>query len=324
MTAIGFIGAGRVAEQHVLSFRRAGASVAAVYDPDGERAHAFAAAHGGQVANSVADLVTRDLDLVLVLSHADAHVEHALAAVKAGKHVLVEKPVSWSAAEVTRLDAAAASAGVVCVPGHNSIHLPEVRRIRRFLEQGDLGRPVSLEISETYRMPDELAQRYRGPLEEVLIHHVYTALFLLGRPDRVVALAANPLDELPVEPQHLAVVARWDSPGVLAQLYQSWAADDHSATPRTHRLNLIGTAGAAAFSRRSVVGPLEPGGNPTTPLYQELFDNQAEHLLRQLRTGEAPLSSMRDAADAASIIASVRESLDTGRVVRPRYLVRDL
>ncbi len=319
MTTIGLIGAGRVAAQHAAAFRAAGARIGAVHDRDPERAAHLATAHGATVHGSVAELVAAEVDLVLVLSHADDHVAHALAAVGAGRHVLVEKPVSWSPEEVRRLDVAARAAGVTCVPGHNSIHLPEVRRIRDALLRGDLGAPVSLDISETYRMPDEIAQRYRGPLEEVLIHHVYTALYLLGRPDSVVALAATPLEELPVTPQHLAVVARWDSGGVLGQLYQSWAADDHSATPRTHRLHVIGTGGAATFSRRDVVGPLEPGGNPTTPYYQELFDNQARHLLGQLRTGDAPLSSMQDAADAAAVIAAVRKSLDTGRAVAPAY-----
>ena len=321
MTAIGFIGAGRVATQHAAAIEAAGGVIGAVYDLDVLRARTFAAEHGGVVAGTLEDLLAADVELVLVLSPAATHMEHALAAVSAGKHVLVEKPVSWDAEEIVRLDVAARAAGVVCVPGHNSIYLPEVERIHRVLVRGDLGSPVALQISETYRMPDELARRYRGPLEEVLIHHVYTALYLLGRPDEVVAMAASPLETLPVDPQHLAVIARWDATGTLAQLYQSWAGDDHTAAPRTHRVNLLGTAGGVTFSRRDVVGELEPGGNPTTPLYQELFDNQAHHLLvRQLGNGEPALSTMADAADAASVIAAVRESLHSGRAVRPEYV----
>lgn len=325
MIRVGLIGTGRVAVQHARAVRAAGGVVAAVHDRDTERAQAFASGHGAAVATNLDDLLATELDLILVLSHTASHVEHAAAAIDAGKNVLVEKPVSWSPDEVLHLDAAARAAGVVCVPGHNSIYLPEVRRIERSLRHGDLGAPVALEISETYRMPDELAHRYNGPLEEVLIHHIYTALFLLGRPDEVLAMAASPVAELPVQPQHLAVVARWGSTGVLAQLYQSWAAVDHSSDPRSHRLHLLGTGGAAAFSRRSVVGELETGGNPTTPIYEEMFENQAEHLIvRQLGRGEPPLSSMSDAADAAAVMEAVRDALRTGCSVTPQYPPKQL
>lgn len=320
MTTVGIIGAGRVAAQHAAAFEHAGGELLKVYDSDRSRAEAFAAKHGVGVCSSVAELLISEIELVLVLSPANSHIAHARMAIAAGKHALVEKPVSWSAAEVQRLEAEAHTAGVLCIPGHNSIYVPEIERMGRNLGDGELGVPIALEISETYRMPETLASRYAGPLEEVLIHHLYTTLFLLGRPDEVMAMAASPIPDLPVQPQHLAVTAKWESTGTIAQLYQSWAADDHTATPRTHRVHVIGSNGAASFSRRSVVGALEEGGNPTTPIYQELFDRQAQHIIaRQLGHGEPPLSSLADAGAAAAVMQAVQSSIRTGRSIRPDY-----
>jgi predicted dehydrogenase len=322
-TRVGLVGAGRAAENHRAAFAAAGSPVTAVYDVDGARAAAAARRWGARAAESIDALVASgDIDLVVVASPAATHVDVAARALRAGKHVLVEKPVSWDAEKIARLAALSREHEVTCVPGHNSIYVPELARIRSALAAGAFGPLLSLEVTEAYRMPDELAARYAGPLEEVLIHHVYTALHLLGRPVEVAAMATGPLETLPVTPQQVAVLLRWES-GVLGRLYQSWAGNDHTDSPDSFRLKVLGADGGAHFSRRSIVGGLEDSGNPVSLLYQEFFDNQARYLLDHLGAGRAPLTSLQDAADAAAVVTAVRAALRDGRLSTPTYVSVD-
>ena len=104
---IAMIGAGIVAELYAKAFERgaAGAAFAGVFDPDSGRANGFAQRlKGPAYASREALLADPDVEAVLVLSPNHAHFDDARACLAAGKHVLVEKPVADTAAELRELE----------------------------------------------------------------------------------------------------------------------------------------------------------------------------------------------------------------------------
>jgi hypothetical protein len=76
------------------------------------------------------------VDAVSVLTNLETHLHYALLAIKAGKHVLVEKPAGNNVEEIQRMKMAAENAGVLCVPVHNYIYEAGVNRTRELLNQG--------------------------------------------------------------------------------------------------------------------------------------------------------------------------------------------
>ena len=79
------------------------------------------------------------MDAVHVLTPPEGHLAAALAALRAGKHVLVEKPVAQRTADIRRLMRAAERAGCTCMPGHNYIYVPALRRAKALIDAGKLG-----------------------------------------------------------------------------------------------------------------------------------------------------------------------------------------
>jgi predicted dehydrogenase len=79
------------------------------------------------------------VDGVVIATPISTHHRLAAAAIRAGKHVMVEKPLAASSAEAVSLIASAEHAGVVLMPGHTFLYSPPVMMIRALLETGDLG-----------------------------------------------------------------------------------------------------------------------------------------------------------------------------------------
>src|SRR5258706_533304 len=124
---------------------------------------------------------------ILPKSPLEQHVEQAVEAVKKGKNVIVEKPVGFNSQEISRLGWAAQKNKCICVSLINYIYNPEVRRIKRLIEAGDLGKICAAWINFIIHHPEEIAAHYPGVLRQVVTHHFYTLLYLLGKPKRLYA-----------------------------------------------------------------------------------------------------------------------------------------
>ncbi|MCP2173931.1 Gfo/Idh/MocA family protein [Terracoccus luteus] len=108
--------------------------VAAVVDRDPERARDLADRHGAAVADDV-DALLRTVDVVLVATTPDSHAELATRAVRAGRHVLCEKPLATSAADALDVVAEAEQAGVVVTVDHVLRHNPLLAAVVRLRDE---------------------------------------------------------------------------------------------------------------------------------------------------------------------------------------------
>ncbi|MBM6402592.1 Gfo/Idh/MocA family protein [Phycicoccus sonneratiae] len=192
----GVLGTGWIADRFVGSVRRHTRQVVAAV---GSRTQASAddavarwgagRAHGSYEA-LVAD---PEVDVVYVATPHNVHLPHALLAIGAGKHVLVEKPVGLDADEARAIGEAAAAAGVFCMEAMWTLFLPRLDVVRQLLEDGVLGEPTSVlaDMGEWFGpqhriFRDDLAG---GPLLDLGTYPVTLATWVLGAPDTVTAVA---------------------------------------------------------------------------------------------------------------------------------------
>ncbi len=145
------IGTGEVSRQFVAGLRSLdGAEPSLVLSRDTGRAVWFAAANGvptaaaATTAEEISVAVSDVSDVVYVASPPSEHERHALAAIAAGKPVLVEKPFTSDAESAARVVAAARAAGVFCMEAMWTRFLPMVIEARRLVERGALGEPRSM------------------------------------------------------------------------------------------------------------------------------------------------------------------------------------
>jgi len=154
---IGLIGASRVASYAVIEPAKLvqGVTVTAVAARDEVRARQYAKKFDiGRVHASYADLV-RDasVDLVYVGTPPSLHVEYAMAAIAAGKAVLVEKPFALNSADARKVHDAASAAGVQVFEAMHSLHHRLFARILEIVRGGEIGTMRSLEACFSAPIP---------------------------------------------------------------------------------------------------------------------------------------------------------------------------
>ncbi|HEY8504621.1 MAG TPA: Gfo/Idh/MocA family oxidoreductase [Gemmataceae bacterium] len=315
---VGFLGAGDVSILHARAVAKCpGAKLVGLWNRSPDRAKQRAQEFGCKRFETPEALV-RDpsVDAVFVLTNLESHLEYTRLALEAGKPVLVEKPVGVSVAEIEEMKRLADAKGLVCMPGHNYIYEAGMVRTRELVEEGELGRIVSAYVMYNIHHPEEVAARYPGVVRQILTHHSYILLYLVGRPKRLCAMKAT-LHYAKIPQEDIAMVQMELENGALAHFCASFAADDHAADPWTVMVKVIGTAGSTRYSYRDWV-EIKPGivHSQTYTAYQGSITNEVRHFIDVcLRRGGRPLSTLDDAATAQKMIEACERSIAEGTVV---------
>lgn len=307
---VAFIGAGTVAEMH-------GRGVSAVpnarfigaFDANPARAEALVARFGGRVFRDLQQLLAApDVDAVHVLTPVEHHVSQAITCLEAGRHVLLEKPVAETQAGIAQLKAAANKAGKICMPAHNYIYAPSVRRAKQLIETGKLGKIASLWILYNIFHSEQEVTTYGGVLRAVCTHHAYSLLYLLGHPRRLTAAISRVHDRKLVGEDQAMIVCEMKE-GAIANLWSSFATNDPTNDPWTVLYKVLGTNGGISYSWNEA--QFRDQGAPAwgMPCYEESFAEEISFFInRCVLAGDAPLSTLDDAAHTLTILAAAERS----------------
>jgi len=139
MTSIAHIGCGYWGKNIVRNMAELG-FLRAVVDADTAAAARAAEAHGVSALSMEEVLADKAIDAISIASPAELHARHAEAALRAGKHVFVEKPLALDVADAERLAALADARGLVLMVGHLLQYHPVYQRLREMVEAGAFGR----------------------------------------------------------------------------------------------------------------------------------------------------------------------------------------
>lgn len=163
MLRLGILGAASIVERAIVRPAASveGLAIAGLASSDEARARRAVEAFGMARAypDYAALLADPSVDAVYVALYNAAHAEWALRAVEAGKHVLVEKPICLTGADVEALQRAAAATRVVVREGIMTIHHPWQAAVRGLVHSGELGRLLRVETELTFPTPDPRSYR---------------------------------------------------------------------------------------------------------------------------------------------------------------------
>jgi predicted dehydrogenase len=315
---IGFIGAGDISILHARAVGRcSGTKLVGLWNRSQDRAKQRAAEFGCKTYETPEALVADpNIHAVFVLTNLETHLEYTKLALNAGKHVLVEKPVGMSVAEIEEMKTLAEKKTLACMPGHNYIYEAGMARSRDLIDTGDLGRLVSCYAMYNIHHPEEVASRYPGVVRQILTHNSYILLYLMGKPKRLFAMKAC-LHYKEYKEEDIAMVQLEMENGALAHLCASFAADDHAADPWTVMVKVIGTGGSTRYSYRDHV-EIKPGlvHSQTYTAYAGSVMNEVKYFIENcVRRGEQPLSTMADAVTAQKMIEACEKSIRDGVMV---------
>jgi predicted dehydrogenase len=213
-----------------------------VCDRDRAARDAAARASGaGAYADLSAMLEEGRPDVVHILTPPQGHRELGVAALRAGCHVLVEKPLAMTSGEADEMMRAARAAGVRLGVWHNFLFEPGVMRALAMLRAGDLGRLVSVDVfwrirhgarRDRYRNSDWIHHLPGGVFQEVAPHALYLQAAFLGRPRIAATLAKRIGGEVVPGPDELRVLLEGDE--ALGSVAISVHAEPHQASARIY------------------------------------------------------------------------------------------
>ncbi|HEV7249162.1 MAG TPA: Gfo/Idh/MocA family oxidoreductase [Shinella sp.] len=198
MTRWGLIGASTIAKEWVIgAIRATGGEIASVMSTNAERGKAYAAEHGIAKSVTTLDEIVNDpeVDAVYISTTNELHREQALAAAKAGKHILCEKPLAMSLDDARAMVQAAKDAGVVMATNHHLRNAATHRAMQEAIAAGRIGKPLSARVFHAVYLPPHL-QGWRldrpeaggGVILDITVHDADTLRFVLGE-DPVEAIA---------------------------------------------------------------------------------------------------------------------------------------
>jgi predicted dehydrogenase len=332
---VGVVGLGFMGRTHLVAWKaaeRAGLScrLAAVADREEARLDGRAQATGNLATGAsevlfdprelfattdARELLARpEVQAVSLCTPTDTHVELALAALAAGKHVLVEKPLALRSADVARLADAARSARTLCMPAHCMRFWPGWDWLQERVAGGALGRVESAVFQRLGSRPRWSGfyadpARSGGALVDLHIHDADFVRWLFGDPEEVASTGS--LDHVTTlyryadGPAHVVAEGAWDH-GAGFQFRMRYIVVFERATAdfdfgRTPQLLLVRD------------GTAEPVPIASTSAYEL----QVQHFLGAIVAGRRELrASVEDALGVARLLEAERQSLESGRAVR--------
>lgn len=190
MTKWGLIGASNIAREWVIgAIHATGGEVVSVMSSNADRARSYAQANG--IPASTADLgvllADPSIDAVYISTTNELHRDQAIAAARAGKHVLCEKPLALTLQDAHAMREACRSAGVVMATNHHLRNAASHRAMRDAIASGRIGRPLAARVFHAVYLPPHLQgwridkpQAGGGVVLDITVHDADTLRFVLG------------------------------------------------------------------------------------------------------------------------------------------------
>jgi len=328
---IGIVGAGAVVQvAHLPVLKKLkNVEVRALCDNDLPKARALADRFGIKDAfDDIEELLRyEELDAVVVSSPTHLHEAHVAAALAARLHVLVEKPLTISAASAQRIVRAAEKSDRIVMVGMNHRYRPDVQIVRGFIQTGELGKIESARGSWHVHRPSrtQLGWRQRrdqaggGAMIDLGLTILDLGLWLAGgpAPTRVSAALDVPGKERAVEDAGSAFVVCEEGMSVFLDV--TWR---HIGEGERFGVGIRGTKGTAAVNPLKVwkefhgvptdVSPTTSVGRETA--FNASFRAQWAHFQAAI-AGEAKVASLAEHVSLHRVIDAIYRSAQDGRDV---------
>jgi len=222
MINIGVIGYGYWGPNLVRNFAElSGATVAAVADLDSQKLAIVQKRYPAvKTTTNFQDLLTDpSIHAIAIATPVSTHFELGMAALKAGKHLWLEKPMTESSLQARKLTEEAEKRGLVLIVDHTFIYTGSVRKMGELIKAGDLGR---IYYYDSVRVNLGLFQRDVSVISDLAVHDFSILEYLLS--EHPTAVSASGINHFPGTPENLAFITLFYDSGTIAHTNVSWLA----------------------------------------------------------------------------------------------------
>ncbi|HET7769162.1 MAG TPA: Gfo/Idh/MocA family oxidoreductase [Chloroflexota bacterium] len=322
---VGIVGLGRVSRGHGNALKNAkGARLIAACDIDEERVAKYTDDFGCDGVTSLDALLQRpDVHIVDVLLPHGLHEEATLAAARAGKHIMVEKPMAMDTGACDRMIAAAQEAGVQLFIAHTERFIAATRKAKEILDSGQVGTPVMATdvwyqpFRRTTRQPWMLDRsRGGGFLQMAGSHMIDRQIYLLGANVKNVRASVKTIYHPDVKCDDAVMAFMELENGVPVTWSTVSYKDTEDAGVEAHGMEILCTDGMVKVDKRSRVyvgkggkyEEVEVGRDNATKLEWELF-------AESIKNKSEPPVPLSHARHIVAVMEACEESSRTGKTV---------
>lgn len=314
---VALTGAGNLARwAHLPALRKIGAvDLRAIHSANGMRGKSYGLRFGSAYCTTDYDVVLRDpeVDAVLIVTRNTEHATQAAAALEAGKHVFVEKPMALTVEECRRIARAAASSGRTLSVGFNRRFAPYYRAFKKRLKRRPGPAVIHIRMNSPgirgdYWMADPAGG---GAILGEACHFADLAWWLLESEPLEVSAYSLPLRKKePIGENNVAAVLRF-ADGSVANLTYCTVGTSTSGGERVEAFaDGIGLA-TEDFCKLTVSGAMPTVRRKLFP--DKGYDEQLAAFVRSLRDGCDPEVTLRDGVRATVVCLAILEACRSGQ-----------
>ena len=274
MIKFAIVGCGRIAQRHAEHISKRGQLVA-VCDAVEDKAQQLATTYGAKAYTSYADMLAQEpsIDVIAVCSPNGLHAQHAIDGLKAGFHVLCEKPMGLSVKECGEMMQTAERSNKRLFAIKQNRYNPPVAAVKEIIEAGKLGKVLSVQLSCFWnRNTDYYANSWKGTkdldggtLFTQFSHFIDLLYWLIGDVEEVAAYMGNFAHEGIIE---------FEDTGVVILKFTNGAIGTVNYTVNSFDKNMEGSL--TIFGEK---GTVKIGGQYLNELeYQQIQDYRIENL----------------------------------------------
>lgn len=348
MLKVGVIGIGSISDMHIQAYQKNDqVELVAFCDLHEERLAEKGKQYGVEKLynNHQALLADQEIDAVSICTWNDSHAEIAIAALEAGKHVLVEKPVSMTVEEAERIEEAVKKSNKILQVGFVRRHADNVKVLKQFIDTDEFGEIYYAKASYLRRYGNpggwfsDITKSGGGPLIDLGVHVIDLSWYLMGRP-RPVSVSGNSYHKLgnrsnienlsayqaaDYDPTHNDVedltnaLIRFENG---ASLYVDVSFTLHAKKDET-AVKLFGEKGGAEIEpelaiileKNNTILNVDPQIDHLGFDFVKSFDNEINHFVDCCKTGEESIAPIADGVEVMKMLNAIYESAKTGKEI---------
>lgn len=331
---MGMIGVGFMGELHAKVIKEIpNAELVAVADINENTAKRVADTYGCDAYTDYNELLARDdIDAVTIVVPEDYHLEPAVAAARAGKHILLEKPIAKTTEEALKIKKAADEAGVRLMVAHILHFDPRYVQLNDAIERGNIGEAIHLQLRRTN--PKATPERLKGKISIFYYMGVHDIELMLwyAKSDITRVYAQKVIKHNPEIDCEDSIAAVFNfANGAIGSLLVSWALPKNSALGIVGSAEVVGKNGAGYVDIRDQGLQVYTENNvyfPDTLHWPEVngqivadLKDEVQHFVTCTLEDKSYVVSTENTIKAIQVIEGCFESIRTGQPVKIEPLI---
>ncbi|HEX2037289.1 MAG TPA: Gfo/Idh/MocA family oxidoreductase [Chloroflexota bacterium] len=326
MYGVGIIGLGRVSRGHARSLQHAAnARLVAACDIQPDRVERFRSEYDCAGETSMEALLARpDVDVVLIALPHGLHEAATVAAARAGKHIMVEKPMAMDIGASDRMIAAAAEAKVQLFIAHTERFIAATQVAKELLDAGEVGTPVM--ATDVWYQPFRrhtrqpwMLDRSRGGgfLQMAGSHMIDRLVYLVGSPVASVRAVVRTAYHADISCDDAVLALLELENGVPCTFATTSYRDNPNSGVEQHGVELLCTDGMIKVANRRQVFVSRGGSYEEVPVPRnEAVRREWDAFTESLDRGAGPPVSLEHARHVVAVMSACEESSASGQTIR--------